>query len=688
MKPPQVIRLPQKYRQLHAPLLYDGGSVYVTNLRTTVALERGSMVFRWAIPGSLEAVIGDTIVLRRGAKDQVLGLAAEDRRERWRTPDYGRSAGTWNDHVLFAGDGTVTMLSPVTGAATEVSQPLSPTFVGPVTGDTLLLAEAKMIDHPCAPRACAVDLRSREVRWDRLVGEPVEGARGTFLRGDLPTGLLFFLYGDTLSACSLANGDVRWQMPCDAKADRCVVAGDVVLHWSGGRLTGRHAMTGTVVFETNHEPLGPYSYPRLGLVHEKLALILMGGRMEVIDLADGAVVNEYERMTAFSDAVMIDGRLVVLTYLDLRVFDDSIWARPKARKLAARPRVAKPPVFKSQRLIAQVLGEVPDEAMVFETQPPISVPGVNELRVPVVAGDTVLVGARSTGLYALAAPTYQFRWQQPDGPQEPDVHAGFIISRAWPSTVLRGWAVETGQLAWLTDCDDRFFPSGDFIVVSAESGREVRLFDPSAGEVVTAFTAPLPILAGVSEKVAVMCDAGPGNIPWTRPNRNPVVGIDLRDGRELWRRHINSNADPLDDEPRIEAVEEGVVVCRVGDRLEGRSVHTGDISWEAPGRWSYRAGHLWWRGSYEQKRFEVLDITTGRVTVIPVEHGGGAILSGTYDGYVLAPATRGLFFFHHSRPAQLLPIKLFAVGDTKGVQVREDLILNEQGKLRLLRRTR
>ena len=78
-------------------------------------------------------------------------------------------------------------------------------------------------------------------------------------------------------------------------------------------------------------------YPILALVHQHYAVILFWDTLAVIDMAAGTLVNLYtantKRPTTLSGAAVLDGRLVVVTPRDLRVFDESIWtpSRPRTR---------------------------------------------------------------------------------------------------------------------------------------------------------------------------------------------------------------------------------------------------------------------------------------------------------------------------------------------------------------------
>jgi outer membrane protein assembly factor BamB len=678
MKAPQIARLAQKYRELREPLLYDDATIFVNSSTWITAFERGSMAIKWSIPGQLEALHQGTLVVRNLKKHCMQGLSASDRREIWRTPGDSWRDGLWNGHLLDIIDGSVGLQSCATGHTTWLPMPYSRLRApsGAIDGNALPLAHSVSIEGvTVTPRLLAIELPSGAILWDRnLADETGAGPKpGMFEVGPMSGGAFLFRYGDTVAARAGRDGSVQWQIDINAETEKLLGVGETVLLWSGGRLVGRDFATGEVRFEAPHEPLHKYDWPRIGLRNGQLVLVSMGGRLEVIDLTDGSVINEYALITNFSDAAIIDGQTVVTTTLDVRVFDGSLWERKKPRTAVAR----KAPVirmFKPKRLIAQTLGELPDEAMTFETRPPLAVHDVTSFRHVVASAEAVVLTGQEQGLYALEPQTYRLRWRHADvptgfGTPAPEIQAGMVMVYDSTANVLRGWHLDTGHPAWTLGSSPMFFRSGDFIVASdwtfdtRDLPRKIRVFDPAANVTVFEFATPWPYLEGVTERVALV-------------SGDSLCALDLRDGTELWRRGRGTR--------RIRTVDSGVFVAEVDGRLEAASIHTGDLIWEGPSDSAYGDGRWWWDHRYEEKCYRVRDIVTGEITVVPARHG--ARLTGRFDGYVVGPATRGVFFFDRSRPAQLLPLSIAV--NSQAVQAGDDLIFIEPMAVKVIRRRR
>jgi outer membrane protein assembly factor BamB len=681
MKPPQIIKLPRQHRDLRAPLLFDSRSIFISNYRyQTVVLDRRTFEVRGVTEGELEALHDGVLVVRSVKRQSLLGLSADDGAEKWQGPFAPFIHVVLKDHVSFIQDNTLMLVRPQDGVAVAL-QPPFPVGSFSVAGNVVLVAEASGPDRPPNHRqVCGCDLQTRRMLWQReftgAADAAAEPKHFNFARGETSGDHFFFIQGRTLSACRAASGEVRWKVPFDPGSYLPIVASDRVLDWFGERLVGRDTASGEVVFETPHPALRKDMKLHFGLVHGRSAVVLLNGVLEVIDLDSGAVVNRYERQDGFEDVAMIDGRLVGITSREIRIFDDSIFAPSRPRVEKGPRAIPKPRAFKSERLVAEVVGGATADPLVFETAPRIKVHGVDRFHAPVFADGVVVVGADPIGLYALTPSSYQLLWQAPDIKIEtPQAHAGFVLLPDWPNQVLRGLRIESGKPGWTTESRSRYFPSGDFVVVIAGEPARVQVFDPRPARVVLEFDAPLPSLAGVCERVAVLSELG-----------EPLfVAMDLRDGRELWRRDFP--ADATGDLPIVSAVQDGVIVLERRDGLEGRSLQTGDVIWNHPGGFAVSVNHTWW-SHYEGEDFGLLDIRSGEITVFATKRGAGrgAYLGGTFDGYVVGFAGNGVYFFDPARPIQKLPLKLQP--ETRAIQAGEDLILSFDGALEALRRIR
>jgi hypothetical protein len=259
------------------------------------------------------------------------------------------------------------------------------------------------------------------------------------------------------------------------------------------------------------------------------------------------------------------------------------------------------------------------------------------------------------------------------------VHHGFILTDT--GGILTGRRVEDGTHAWSTPSEGLWKVSGDFIVTSIEHPPRLQLFDPRAQQVVMEFARGLRWLLGVTDRIAIVWE------DYAVTNR--FAGIDLRDGRELWRRETAPVQTPADAWFWRE-VQDGVVVFERNFDREARSARTGEVVWRVSGPFQWRRGRYWWNGNLEARRFDILDAATGDVSAVPASRGSGAgaRIDMTYDDYMVSLATKGIYFFHRTRPHQRLPIPN-AAALSSGVQLGDDIVLrSNDGKLRAIRRVR
>jgi outer membrane protein assembly factor BamB len=676
MKAPETIKLDPAVKQLSEPVRVDGDLIFVSGDAQTFALERSSLAIRWSAPGWLcHSLPGLVSTWKSGVG--ISGHAAADGHVLWRVPGRGRRHAVWDGRVVTFTSTSLEVRSGSTGDVTgEVALPWAIEPHARICGD-LALAAPSNLEPPRSPRVCAVDLRTQSIRWDRVLFErPADEEGPLSMAAGEWSGPQQFYYNDrdTLHACSTEDGSVRWRAALDLKARWPVVAGSTVLLWTGDHLIAREELTGDVIFDVKHDALAGAAYPRLGLQHGRRVVLLFSGQLAVIDLTDGALINLYTKRTTLAGAVMIGERLVVPCGDGaIRVFDQSIW-EPTAPRKPQGPRKPPPPrPFTTDRLTAEVLGGGADEPLVFDSRPPITIDGVGGFLAPAAADGHVLVAGEAQGLYSLAPETYSLRWQVPEFKGTPRIHAGFALQQTLVDLArydVSGLRLADGTKAWTTECDGACCISADFIVTSVAKPGELRLFDPHRGEVVLAFPLPLPNLEGVSDKIALLED-----------RRGTFAAVDLRDGRELWTQRIEGTVRGLRGD-----------VCVVGshDRYDGYSLRTGEPLW----RWQtsdqtfpFIEGDLWWFPSVMEPRIDILDTRTGEATSLRYKRGSSARIDARFEDYVVSPAAKGVYFYHPSRPAQLLPVRN-ASRLGRGKQVFDDLVFSEGGRLRPFRRVR